>query len=176
MKSIFLAVAMLSALAGAQGGKTGLSKPHAAQVTASGYVTQADARVVFERAEKLLRNVTKTKAVVPAIPLKGTSPITRAQTIDQLNRLYEIVRPTVKVTPRPVLVRESAVKLAGPSRSTLLKLVRMGAVGNFAPLATGPDDKLTPKQFGDALGFFLARMAQMTHLPSRKFSPPLMDG
>jgi hypothetical protein len=63
--------------------------------------------------------------------------------------------------------------MTGPQRDNLEMLVRMGAVAKIGPLATGPGNVLTVPEFGDAIGFFLARMAQMTHLPSSKWTPAL---
>src|SRR5687767_2807051 len=76
--------------------KTGLSKSKPkALPNVEGFVTEAEAKVVFERAEKMLRKLTKSTAKVVPVPLSGGQPITREKTVLQLNRLYQIVRPAV---------------------------------------------------------------------------------
>jgi hypothetical protein len=42
-------------------------------------------------------------------------------------------------------------------------------------LATGPTDSITVSDFGDAIGFFVSRVAQMSHMPNRKWTPWLRD-
>jgi hypothetical protein len=54
-------------------------------------------------------------------------------------------------------------------------LVRLGAVARVGPLATNKSDTIDAPDFGDAIGFFLARMAEITHQPSSKWTPWLRD-
>jgi hypothetical protein len=171
--TLLLACAVVGAQA--QEPQTGLhkSKPKAVPNVA-GYVTEADAKAVFARAEQVIRRITGSTATVPAIKLAGSQPITRSKTVEQFERLYAVVRPQVKITPRPVKINMSVIKMSGPAKNTLVRLVKLGAVGNYSNLAAGSVDKLNATEFGDSLGFFLARMAQLTHTPSSKWSPPLM--
>jgi hypothetical protein len=177
MKLVFVAAGLLASIAlGAQDVQSGLKKPRPKPVpAAAGFVTEADAKAVFARAEKMIRRITKSTAKVEPIALSGNQPISRAKTVMQFKRLYEVVRPQVKVTPRPVKVDIAIIRMSEPTKAVLIKLVKMGAIGNHSHLAAGPLDKLTPADFGDSLGFFLARMAQMTHTPSSEWSPPLMS-
>jgi hypothetical protein len=44
-------------------------------------------------------------------------------------------------------------------------------------VAVGPNkDTLTIEEFGDALGYFFARLADLTHTPSFEYSPYLGGG
>ncbi|HSI72995.1 MAG TPA: hypothetical protein VK934_07440 [Fimbriimonas sp.] len=169
------AVALLLPGALAQEPQTGLKKTQPKPAPkAAGFVTEADAKAVFTRAELIIRKVTKSTAKVSPISLSGNQPISRAKAIREFNRLYDVTRPQIKSTPRPVKMNLEVIKMSGSTREILIKLVKLGAVGNYSTLAAGPADKLTPRDFGDSLGFFLSRMAQMTHTPSSRWSPPLM--
>ncbi|MEZ0326547.1 MAG: hypothetical protein ACAH95_11640 [Fimbriimonas sp.] len=172
---LFLGCLMATAVA--QQPKAGLTKPKK-HITAKvvGYVTEAEAKVVFEKAEKMLRKLTKSTTLLKPIPLSGSSAVARSKVVMQLDRLYEMIRQKVRLTPRRVPINAGVLRMSGPAKDKLARLVKLGAIGNYGPLAAGPADKLTVKEFGDALGFFIARMAEMTHMPNPKWSPALMDG
>jgi hypothetical protein len=158
--------------------KSGLAHSKAGTTTATGFVTQAEAKAVFARAEAMLRRVTKSSAKVAPIGLKDASSlVSRKAVITEFGRLYMIAKPAFKLIPAPVPVNTQVLKASdAPTRELLTLLVKRGAVANYGPVAAGPADRLTVKQFGDAVGFFLARMAEMSHMPSTKYSPALMGG
>jgi hypothetical protein len=182
MVRTILVLSLLGCLALAQEPpQQGLNKAQRPQASAQGSgapVTQAEARAVFERAERIIREITKSEATVAPIALPAaTAPLTRQQAINEFARLYEVTRPKFKLTPRAVRVDEKVLKASDAVvRARLSQLVRAGAVANYGPLAAGPAETMTVQEFGDALGFFLARMAEMTHMPSPRWSPPLMGG
>ncbi len=171
MKLLACCLLSLVALAGVAQGP---AKKPAANAPAS--VTESEAKATFARAEKILRKLTKSTRQVQPISLAGSNSVSREKVVLQLDRLYEIVRPTTKLTPRPIIVNVRVLKMSGGSKDKLVRLVKLGAVGNYGTLAAGPDNKLSVREFGDTLGFFMARMAEMTHMPNPKWSPPLMDG
>lgn len=141
-------------------------------------VTEGEARKVFIRAEQIIRKVTKTNAPAPPINLGTTATkVKRAQVIAQLARLLKLTQPAFRLTPMPKPVDPAPLKIpSGVPRDQLTMLVRFGAVGNYSHLATGPGDTISVKDFGDALGFFMARIAQVTHMPSTEFTPFLEKG
>jgi hypothetical protein len=175
-------LSVLAVVAFAQDARDGLAKPKSVQTiqsanVAPGSVTHDEAYKTFVRVEEILRDVTGADA--PATSTKfqtgSAAPATRAQIVEEFSRLYDMVRPRARLTPRPVPVDEAVLQMDGPQRNALIRLIRLGAVATHGPLATGPQDGLEPKEFGDAIGFFIARMGEITHMPSR-FSPPLMGG
>lgn len=173
---VCVSLAALATVSVAQETKEGLTRKTPKKVVATNApVTQAEAKVAFTRTERVLRT---------ALNLSGSStsplgvsgkPITRAQVVGEFNRLYKLVLPNAKLTPRPVKFDSARLRMTGTSRMELLKLVKLGAIAPVGPVAAGPKDSLTVAEFGDALGFFLSRMAEITHTPSRKWTPALQD-
>jgi hypothetical protein len=162
-----------------QDSKTGLTtRPKAAPVRASGYVSEAEARTVFTRSEGLIRKVTGSRAIVPPMAIGSSSnPASRKALLMEFVRLYAIAEPKFKLMPPGIAMNLSVIKMSDPTAKTkLVMLVKRGAVANYGSLAAGPNDRLTLQEFGDALGFFLARIAQMTHMPSTRYTPELMGG
>lgn len=103
---------------------------------------------------------------------------TRTQILNGLNRLFEMSKPEFKITPRDTKYDGSVLSIprGNPSRPVLEKLVKWGFVGKVSPLATAKVDSLTLAEFGDTMGLFLSRVADLTHTPSTKFSPYLREG
>lgn len=157
--------------------RTGLSKPkpHTQKVAkkADVPVTEAEAVKVLAKAEKILVSVASTRAGTLAIK-PSTKPVTRQAVVREFGRIFRALKPTFKVTPKMVVVKSRGVSITGPERKDLDTLVLWGAVGPYAPLATSKSKNLTVSEFGDAVGFFMARMADLTHLPSSKYTPALM--
>lgn len=169
-------IVALSAAAGAQEPKGGLTRKTPPKVVApSAPVTQAEAKAVFSRAERVLRTALNLSGSSVSPLSTSTKPVTRAQVVGEFNRLYKMVLPSAKLTPRPVKFDSARLKMAGAQKADLVKLVRLGAIAPVGPVAAGTRDSLTVVELGDALGFFLARMAEITHLPSRKWTPALQD-
>jgi hypothetical protein len=102
--------------------------------------------------------------------------VTREEIVDEFMRDYQALRPQMKFTPNPSVVDPDRIKIAPKEKPELVKLIKMGFVGRVAPLVTGPTDTMTVVTFGDAVGFFLDRMAQLTHMPSPKWTPMLGAG
>jgi hypothetical protein len=103
----------------------------------------------------------------------GSSPVTRDQVVAEMDREYEALRPQIKFTPNPAPIDPDMLRISASVKPKLIKLIKLGFIGRVAPLATGPKASLEPAEFGDAIGFFITRMAQLTHMPSPKWSPLL---
>jgi hypothetical protein len=138
-------------------------------VITSGPVTQAEAAEVLRKVE---RAYTEVKAASP------DQPVTRGFLIEQMERLFQLSQPHFKFTPRKVAFDAKVLSLpAGhPNRKSLEKMIAWGAVDRVGTLATSPKPSLSPQEFGDAVGFFVARMADLTHMPSYRWSPYLNGG
>ena len=136
-------------------------------------VTDSEGRDVFARMQSLFRAVLPhTGEGAVTVPDDG-KPLLRQQALRELARLYAFAEPSFKVTPPPVQIVTGVVKMQGADRDAAFKLIKAGALANYGRIVTGPADTLTTQELGDAVGFFLARIAQMSHMPSSKFTPEL---
>lgn len=140
-------------------------------------VTQGEAYNVFSRAVSMLSTILEMKIAPPAAkPVQPKQPVTRIQMIESLNKLFESVRPKFKFTPRPVPFDKKRLNVKDSAANQhLQRLVSFGFVAPVGPLATGPKDTLTVEDFGDALGFYITRLAEITHMPDTKWSPGYTD-
>lgn len=136
-------------------------------------VTKDEAKKVIDQVDSAL------VAVMPAVkksesPLAGSQPVTRAEVVSEFNRIFEAAKPEFKFTPRRVSYDASLLTLkdAG-AKSRLQSLIAWGCVDQVGPLATSSKDTLGVLEFGDAVGFLLARVAQLSHMPDPKFTPSL---
>jgi hypothetical protein len=139
-------------------------------------VTEAEAHKVFARMETVLKARLAITFKTSSMPIgSGTKPVTRDQVIAEFSRMWEAARPKFKLTPKPKKIDSKPLRSGSSSAAKQLEgLVKAGAVANYSRLAVGPSMQLTTHELGDAIGFFMARLAQVTHMPSSKYSPPLM--
>ncbi|MBX3118739.1 MAG: hypothetical protein KF784_06710 [Fimbriimonadaceae bacterium] len=169
---------LLTCVAGSQG--TLGDSPTKVVKTTDAPVTHREASTIIARMESVIRRVIHNSSV------KGTSKIAaddqavqRTELLKELNRLFEICRPKFKFTPDMTAYDPKEFTLGNDAniKAVAGKLVNWGAVGKVAPLVSGSKPTLTVAEFGDAVGFFLLRMSELTHTPSTKFSPAMMgDG
>lgn len=138
----------------------------------SGPVTAREARESFLRASALLTKVHGVGLGLGSIPA-ADRPATRAEIVAEMTRLAKASEPTFRFTPALAKYTPARFKIDTAQRAALGRLVGRGLVAPVGPLATGPGPGLTPKELGDALGFFVSRLAQMSHLPSPKWTPML---
>ena len=133
-------------------------------------VTAREAREAFARYGKLIQKVNGFPLGTPGIP-ENELPVTRAQVVAEMARFYGVAGPTFRFIPAAVPFDAKKLRIERSQLPSLTNLVRRGFIGRVSPLAVGPSSSLTPKQFGDALGFFASRIVQMSHLPSPTFTP-----
>lgn len=142
-----------------------------------GAVTRQEATAVFKRVATALRIFTggRVKSFAPAF--QPTGVLTRTELVKEFDRVFETAKPYFKFAPRPVKfdARVFSVKDAD-ARKKLDKLVLWGCVARIGPVATAPKDELALAEFGDAVGFLLVRIAELTHTPSSKWTPAMMHG
>ncbi|MCK6632141.1 MAG: hypothetical protein L6Q31_07160 [Fimbriimonadaceae bacterium] len=136
--------------------------------------TTLEAATTFQKVETALRRVVLVDST--SVPLKSgdsSSSVTRNQVVDELDRLFEMCRPKFKFTPRLSEFDGGVLSIPAdqPQRAKLEKLIAWGCVGRVAPLATSKETSIGLADFGDAVGLFLARMADLTHSPSSQWSP-----
>lgn len=138
-------------------------------------VTRGEVHAATARMETLVREVLRLPAGSAPAPAKPDEAASRAEITQALARLFRVAEPKFVYTPRPQKFDASRVRKlpVAADQAALEKLIRWGGVAPYGPLATNSGG-LTPKELGDALGFCVARLAELTHTPSSKFSPGLM--
>ena len=132
-------------------------------------VTKAEFLAVVTKVEEAIAEVITIK--IPGLPKVGKGVATRVEIINRFYIWHRSVKPKYKHTPTFI---SFDAKLLTLKSSKLDELIRWGFVGRVAPLATSKAVGLPPAEFGDTLGYFLSRLADLTHAPTSKFSPFLM--
>jgi hypothetical protein len=136
-------------------------------------VTRAEAQAVFEKAWKALATGLKAKGANPVkIPL-DKNPITKNEVLMAFNAFVKQSRPMFKRSATKVAINVAKVRKDLDLKG-LGKLIEEGFVMPVGPLVVGKNGSLTTYEFGDAVGVLLLRIADLAHLPSRKFTPALM--
>lgn len=139
---------------------------------------QGEAFQAWARMDDAARRVLGLPQPKRSVPEPADKPATRAQILAWLDESYEAFRPKFRLTPTPRRVVEGPIRERNPERDLprLRKLVAAGFVSPVGPLAAGPDDGMSVEAYARALGDFFVRLAELTHRPSREFSPDLMGG
>jgi hypothetical protein len=125
--------------------------------------------------EQSMRQVLKLKPVAERHPLPANTrtAANRSDYVLELKRLVELARPSFRINP-PKLPFDSRASVSKDGAALALKdLVVGGFLSPVGPIAVGPGETMSIKDFADSIGFFVARLADVTHLPTRKFSPYL---
>lgn len=144
-------------------------------------VTVAEANAVFAKIEGAVRDVLKMEKAEKG-PVGEDRPITRAEVVQRMDKIFQSVKPKFQFTPRPFRTEEAVIKRFNddPKTQALMKnLVRWGFVAPVGPLVVGPDDSLMIPAFGDAVGYFLSQLAAMTYFADPNWVPalqPMDDG
>lgn len=144
---------------------------------APGPVTRAEAAATFKDVETALKIFSGGKIKTFAPKWGAPGPASRAEIILALDKAFEQLRPQFKFTPRMVKYDATLLRPVDPAASKpLAKLVSWGCISRLGPLATNPTPMIGPAEFGEALGFMLVRLSELTHTPSSKWTPAMMYG
>lgn len=149
----------------------------ASQALAQDYVRTGELAATLDRTDAIFRTVLKLPpAKPPPAPKDGIA--SRVEIVEGFWRLYSLAKPKFVFSLRPVQfdAKRISPEFKGPVRERLITLVAGGFVAPYGPLTTGHRSGLTPEEYGDALGQFIARTMERTHTPSRQFSPYLQGG
>ncbi len=134
-------------------------------------VTVAEAHAVFRKAESLIRPLLKLPAG-EVIPVSASAELLdREKLVDLIAKLREVARPELKITPYPAVYDKARLTIKGPVAESL---VRDGFIADVCPLATGKQP-LSPRVVGDTVGYFMARVCDLGHVPSHLWSPYLQN-
>lgn len=175
---VFLIVAVIG-IAQQTGQQTGGgSKPQFKKLDATGVdpasaVTRAEAVAVFDETRKAIRTAHIGPGGKASIPSDGKT-VTRDEVIAEMSRILDASKKSIRFVPSFVAFDATVLKTGTPAaKTTLSKLIAWGFVAPVGPLATGPKPTISIQEFGDAIGFFISRMSDITHMPSTRWSPYL---
>jgi hypothetical protein len=149
-------------------------KPRVAPPDSTAPVTQSEARATMAKVQASLSAVAgHSMSFAPSTIPDSSQPVTHEQVITEFDRLYKGAKPYFKFTPHPVWYDPSvfSVKSGSPARPMLELLVKQGFIPRVSLLATSKQDTMSIYDFGDTVGLFVARVADVCHLPSPKWSP-----
>jgi len=142
-------------------------------------VTVGDVNAVFGKLDHAVRKVVGISGK-PRLKLGGrqSASATREQIVLEFARLFEMARPHFKFTPRKIKFDPSmlTIRKGTRARAELETMIALQFVAKVGPLAASEKPTLTLAQFGDAVGYFYARVADLTHTPSSKWSPYMNQG
>lgn len=155
----------------------GSNEPNMKQVkdvkSTSAPVTHAEAQAVFAKAWGALAKGLKAKGVNPVKLPSDKNPVTKNEVLSAFKAIVEQTRPLFKRSASKVAYNPSRVR-KDMDLQRYGRLIQDGFVMPVGPIATGKDGGLSTFEFGDAVGVLLLRIADLSHMPSRKFSPGLM--
>ena len=97
--------------------------------------------------------------------------ITRDEVILGFVKLESRCHAAFRYKPTAVPFNPQMLKVSGKLRSSVENLVAWALLPKVGALVSGPKDTVNLEVFGDTIGLFLARVADLTHTPSAKFSP-----
>ena len=152
------------------------TKPPAIKVS-DAPVTQAEAHEFFGRVQNAVVAVNKIKSPSSIKLGSAATPATREEVVLEFDRIFSMTQPSFSFKPKKGPLNPKVIRLKSPeAQKAAVKLAQWGCVDRVGALLTNPTDTLTPTQFGDAVGFFVARLAELTHITSVKYSPYLNNG
>lgn len=140
-----------------------------------GAITQTEASTVFSRIERTFFRLNRLNRTLPPMP-KSSNPATRSEILVRMIRIVDELKGEFRFTPKRIPYDASTLTVKAPARAQVERLIAWGFVAKTSPLVTGSQETLNPFEFGDALGLFIARMSDLTHTPSPKWSPYMSGG
>ncbi|MFW5698128.1 MAG: hypothetical protein ACOCX1_06200 [Fimbriimonadaceae bacterium] len=101
----------------------------------------------------------------------------REAIVREFDRIYRNFKDRFVQTPRPLTVYEEIVRQRNDSElaATILNLGRQGFVSPVGPIAVGPEDEISIRQYAKALSFFFTRLAHYLNVPDPEFTPNIKD-
>lgn len=181
MKSVAFAAALV-AFVPAMGQDPPQGTPHRAvapsAAVANSPVTRSESVAVLKKLRSIVSNVLEIPEIGKiSLGEAGSAPVSRDDVALFLDKLAKICEAKFTIsTARPPNLPSMANSKSAAAKAAMDRLVKGGFASRQGPLVAGPGATLRVLEYGDALGFFLLRLAELTHIPSSKFSPALMQG
>ena len=170
--AVLLCVGFAFAQEKVQGGDFKKKQPKEVKQSAAP-VTHAEATKVFAKVWKGLASGLKVKGANPVkLPTDG-KPITKDELLASIKSIVNVSTPLFKRSASPTAFQPSRFR-KDFNQAAYSKLVKDGFVMPVGPLVIGSNGPVSTFEFGDAVGVMIVRIADLAHLPSRKFSPSLM--
>ena len=135
-------------------------------------VTHAEAEAVFAKAWKAFETGLKVKGKNPAVIPSDGKPVTKNEILTSFKALVVATKPMFKRSASKV--KFDAKRLRKDMDPSYLKLIEDGFVMPVGPLVIGKNGTVSTFEFGDAMGVIMIRIADLTQMPIRKFTPSLM--
>jgi hypothetical protein len=175
LKNLLVAVFLLCGSLGITQDQGGFKAPAFKPIKpiSQGPVTEAEAAAAFARFEKVAQTVLKIQMQGPSLLASSPKLVSRERVVAAMGRIFDSSRRAFRYTPRRMKVDRAKIGLK-QNRALGEKLVAWGFIARVSPIVAGPRDTVTIAEFGDALGLFAARLAELSHTPSMKWSPYLM--
>ena len=136
-------------------------------------VTRSEAKKVFEKAWKSLSEGIGIKSAVPLKFASTTGTVTKDEVLENIRAIVLVCEKSFKRTPKWAKYDLKRFR-SDLEVAKYKKLVDEGFVSPYGVLMTVKNGTVQPKQFGEAVGQMMIRVADLCHLPSRRFSPYLM--
>lgn len=142
--------------------------------TASAPVTRDEVKAALAKIEGPLQRRIKVQFPKSALGT-GSQAVTRKEVVGEFMRIWKASEKVFRFTPRPYEIYPEVLTQhnKGQMVTDLTYLIKRGAVAPVGPLAWGPKDSLTPREFGDALAMVVHQITALSHDPSPKFTPNL---
>ena len=178
MRFILIAVVlMIGSYAAAQvqgAGEVKMRKPKDVRSSAAP-VTHAEANAVFAKAWQSLVTGLKVKGANPVKMAMNQAPVTKNEILAAFKSMVTQVQPMFKRSASPARYKPERLR-RDLDQANYAKLIRDGFVMPVGPLVVGRDGTVSTHEFGDSVGVMLIRIADLIHMPSRRFSPDIMGG
>jgi hypothetical protein len=115
-------------------------------------------------------------ANLPAPAWPSSGDLKRTEALALLSAWHEALQPRLRLHVRGIRLDLDQLRkgLPEPVAKKAEGLVRAGFLAPVGPLVTGPSEGLTPIEFGDALGFFTARLERQTAEADPEYTPGMM--
>ncbi|MBI1333306.1 MAG: hypothetical protein GC165_10555 [Armatimonadetes bacterium] len=180
MKYLAILVSLLlCGLAFGQGDDSGVKDPKMKQPkvikATTAPVTHAEAQKTFDKMWAAMAKGLKVKGSNPVALASDAKPITKNEVLAAMQKVVDQVTPMFKRSATPAAFVPARFR-KDFDQTAFTKLVKDGFVMPYGPLVTGSNETVSTHDFGDAVGTLMVRISDLVHLPSRKYSPALMDG
>lgn len=172
MKNAMLGLALV-ALVASSNAQESLKKRTVTPVP--GAVTQTEAATTFARVERAFFRTTRINRSLPTMA-RSDKAATRTEILARMVRLVDELKGEFKFAPKRIVFDPATLTVKGITQAQVERLVSWGFVAKTSPLVSGTQETLKPAEFGDAMGLFIARLADLTHTPSSKWSPYMSGG
>jgi len=145
-------------------------KPSSVNMTAP--ATKAETTQVLVKMTGVIQKLIQKKGFKSGL-VNGPGSATRDEVLTEFHRLFEFAQPSFRRQPTMLTVNTKRFKVIRKNFEIAKTLTEWNFVAPFGPLVSGSKPTLSRRQLGDAVGYFLTRLADLTHSPSHKFSPDL---